>query len=65
MVKINHKHLVIRQIIRYPKGYVEHYYCPKCHKIVRTDVYKNDTDGWKRMEDYGTEYEWKPIEGAE
>lgn len=48
LVKINHEHEVSRKIIRYPKGYVEHYYCPICKRIVCTDVYK-DENGWKKV----------------
>ena len=52
LVKIKeHKHEVVRQIIRYPKGYVEHNYCPICDKIVRTAVYMNDMGEWKKKDD--------------
>lgn len=52
LVKIKeHKHEVVRQIIRYPNGYVEHNYCPICDKIVRTAVYMNDMGEWKKKDD--------------
>lgn len=51
LVKVDgHIHKVIRKIIRYPNGYVEHNYCPICGKVVKTEVYVNDVDGWKKKE---------------
>ncbi len=51
LVKIDeHNHKVIRQIIRYPNGYVEHSRCPICNKIVKTAVYVKSMGEWKKEE---------------